>query len=207
MPHLKRLTLTVVFIVSPVVSLSRVSPSLLHLLALRYRKPACATLAASLTMAHCLVQLNSYTISALSLAHHSPISSPPPASIAAGTRHESRSQACGSREVDVRTQQSANACKVSGRALTSFKSARVYERLHHPVPPSTLRIWYRQLKGGLLAHLGNAAQSNEDATKRHQSEGPDPPSNSRHHPKRQNLHPHRSVSGSPPSPAVYRPGV
>jgi hypothetical protein len=120
LPHLKRLTLTVVFIVSPVVSLSRVSPSLLHLLALRYRKPACATLAASLTMAHCLVQLNSYTISALSLAHHSPISSPPPASIAAGTRHESKSQACGSREVNVRTQQSANACKVSGRAVTSL---------------------------------------------------------------------------------------
>ena len=93
--------------------------------ALCSRKPACATLAASLTMAHCLVQLNSYTISALSLAHHSPISSPPPASIAAGTRHESRSQACGSREVNVRTQQSANACKVSGRAVTSFKSARV----------------------------------------------------------------------------------
>ena len=56
-------------------------PSLLHLLAPRYRKPACATLAASLSMAHCLVQLNSYTISALSLAHHSPTSSsrPPPA--------------------------------------------------------------------------------------------------------------------------------
>ena len=92
----------------------------------RYLNPACATLAASLTMAHCLVQLNSYTISALSLAHHSPISSHLPASIAAGTRHESRSQACGSREVNVRTQQSANACKVSGRAVTSFKSVRVY---------------------------------------------------------------------------------
>ena len=88
--------------------------------ALCSRKPACATLAASLTMAHCLVQLNSYSISALSLAHHSPISSRPPASIAAGTRHESRSQACGSREVNVRTQQSANACKVSGRAVTSL---------------------------------------------------------------------------------------
>jgi hypothetical protein len=107
-------------IVSPVVPLTRASPSLLHLLALRYRKPACATLAASLSMAHCLVQLNSYSISALSLAHHSPISSRPPASIAAGTRHESRSQACGSREVNARTQQSANACKVSGRAVTSL---------------------------------------------------------------------------------------
>ena len=85
-------------------------------------------------------KLNSYTISALSLAHHPPISPPPsPASIAVGTRHESRSQACEPREVNARTQQSANACKVSGRALTSFKSARVYERLHHPVPPSTLR--------------------------------------------------------------------
>ena len=65
-------------------------------------------------------KLNSYTISALSLAHHPPISSPPPASIAARTRHESKSQACGSREVNVRTQQSANACKVSGRAVTSL---------------------------------------------------------------------------------------
>jgi hypothetical protein len=71
-------------------------------------------------------KLNSYSNSALSLAHHSPISSPPPASIAARTRHESKSQACGSREVNVRTQQSANACKVSGRAVTSFKSVRVY---------------------------------------------------------------------------------
>ena len=94
----RTITLAVVFIVSPVVSLSRVSPSLPHLLALRYRKPAFATLAASLSMARCRVQLNSYSISALFLAHRSPISSPPPASIAAGTRHESRGQACGPRE-------------------------------------------------------------------------------------------------------------
>ena len=94
----------------------------------RYLNPACATLAALLSMAHCVVQLNSYTISALPLAHHSPISSPPPASIAARTRHESKShwQACGSREVNVRTQQSANTCKVSGWAVTSFNSARFY---------------------------------------------------------------------------------
>ena len=114
------------------VSLSRVSPSLLHLLAAtctlqRYLKPACATLAASLSMAHCLVQLNSYSNSALSLAHHSSFSmsfsSRPPASIAARIRHESRSQACGSREVNARTQQSANSCRVSGWAVTSFKSA------------------------------------------------------------------------------------
>ena len=86
----------------------------------RYLNPACATLAALLSMAHCLVQLNSHFISALSLAHHSPISPPPSASIAARTRHESKSQACGSREVNARTQQSANACKVSGRAVTSL---------------------------------------------------------------------------------------
>ena len=114
---------------SLVVSLSRVSPSLLHLLAPRYRKSACATLAASLSMAHCLVQLNSYYISALYLSlttmYHSPISSPPPASTAAGTRHESRSQACGPKEANARTQQSANACRMSGRAVTSFNSARV----------------------------------------------------------------------------------
>ena len=42
----------------------------------RYLKPACVTLAASLSMAHCLVQLNSYSYSAPSLAHHSPISPP-----------------------------------------------------------------------------------------------------------------------------------
>ena len=125
MPHPERLTLAVAFIVSPVGSLSRVSPSLLRLFALHYRKPACATLAASLAMAHCLVQLNSYSISALSLAHHSSISLRPPASIAADTRHESRSQACRSREMNARTQQSPSACKVSGRAVTSFKSVRV----------------------------------------------------------------------------------
>ena len=48
---------------------------------------------------------------------------PPPASIAAGTRHESRSQACGARVVNAHTQRPANACKVSGRAVTFFNFA------------------------------------------------------------------------------------
>ena len=158
MPHLKRLTLAVVFIVSLVVSLSRVSPSLLHLLAPRFRKPACATLAASLSMAHCFVQLNSYSISALSLAHHSPISSPPPASIAAGSRHESRSQACGSREVNARTQQSADACKVSGRAVTSFKSTRVYASMFLR-PIGINKVWYTLLNADRKRHLRDTCGS------------------------------------------------
>ena len=72
-------------------------------------------------------KLDRYSNSALSLAHHSPISSPPPASIATRTRHESRSQACGSisREANARTQHPANTCNVSGWAVTSFKYARV----------------------------------------------------------------------------------
>ena len=163
MPHLKRLTLTVVFIVSPVVSLSRVSPSLLHLLASRYRKPACATLVASLSIAHCLVQLNSYSIYALSLAHHSPISSPPPASIAAGTRHESRSQACGSREVNVRTQQSANACKVSGRAVAFLNLCVSMPRCS--CPTQSMKVSPQFVKRTLETHLTGAAQSNDGASK------------------------------------------
>ena len=63
---------------------------------------------------------------ALSLVATHPSQPPHSASIAAGTRNELRSQACGPREVKVCTQQSANACKVRGRAVTLFKSARVY---------------------------------------------------------------------------------
>ena len=59
-----------------------------------------------------------------------------------------------------------------------------------PSPSANNKIWYRQLKGRLVTHLGHAAQSNEGATKFRESEGSDPPSNSRHQPKRQNLHPH-----------------
>ena len=108
----------------------------------RYLKPACATLAASLSMAHCVVQLNSYYYSALSLslAHHSPISAPCPlASISPPV--PGTSQVCGPREVNARTQQSASACKVSGRAVTLFKSVRVYASIFlHParslkIPP------------------------------------------------------------------------
>ena len=44
-----------------------------------------------------------------------------------------RSQACGSREVNARTQQSTNACKASGRAVTLFKSVRIYASMFlHP---------------------------------------------------------------------------
>ena len=43
------------------------------------------------------------------------------------------------------------------------------------------------VKRTLGTHLGYAAQSNEDASERDQSEGSDPPLNSRHRPKRQNL--------------------
>ena len=101
-----------------------------------------------------LVQLNSYYI----LTHLAPS----PASIAAGTRHESRSQACGSREMNARTQQSTNACKVSGRAVTSFKSA--CRCLDVPVSYRYHQIWYTLLNADCKSHLGYAAQSNEDAS-------------------------------------------
>ena len=130
-------------------------------------------------MAHCLVQLNSYSNSALSLAHHSPISSPPPASIAARTRHESRSQACGSREVDARTQQSANTCKVSGWAVASFKLICASRCLCLDVPASYTehKDCPSIVKHTLGTHLGYTAQSNDDASECDQSEGSDPPSN------------------------------
>ena len=51
--------------------------------------------------------------------------------------------------------------------------------------------WTLLIVGHTLGtHLGYAAQSNDDASECDQSEDSDPPSNSRHHPKRQNLHPH-----------------
>ena len=92
------------------VSLSRVSPSLLHLLAPTLSQASVChsrgiTLDGSLSHA---ADLNSYSNSALFLAQHSPIS-PPRVNIAAHTRHESRSQVCGSKEVHARTQQSAMA--------------------------------------------------------------------------------------------------
>ena len=51
------------------------------------------------------------------------------------------------------------------------------------------KLWYTILKGGLVTHLRDTARSNEDASERQESEGSDPPSNSRCCPKRQNLHP------------------
>ena len=66
-----------------------------------------------------------------------------------------------------------------------------------PSPSANNKVWYNLLKRPLGTHLGHAAQSNDGATKRHQSEGPDPPSNSRHHPKRQNIHPHCYLLSAP----------
>ena len=50
--------------------------------------------------------------------------------------------------------------------------------------------WYNLLKRKLVTHLRDTAQSNDDAPKFWDPRGSDPPSNSRHHPKRQNLHRH-----------------
>ena len=44
--------------------------------------------------------------------------------------------------------------------------------------------WYNLLKRKLVAHLGDTAQSNNIASKLGDPRGSDPPSNSRHHPKR-----------------------
>ena len=121
-------------------------------------------------MAHCLVQLISYSICALSLAHHSPISSTPPASIAARTRCESRSQlqACGSikgGECAHPATSKINTCKVSGWAVTSFKSVRVYaSMLLRPIGIMNF-VHSMQLKHTLGTHLGHAAQSNDGAPK------------------------------------------
>ena len=50
--------------------------------------------------------------------------------------------------------------------------------------------WYNLLGRKLVTHLRDTAQSNNIASKFGDPRGSDPPSNSRHHPKRQNLHPH-----------------
>ena len=50
--------------------------------------------------------------------------------------------------------------------------------------------WYNLLKRELVTHLRDTAQSNNVASNFVYTRCSDPPSNSRHQPKRQNLHPH-----------------
>ena len=40
-----------------------------------------------------------------------------------------------------------------------------------PSPSANNKVWYTMLEGKLVAHLGHAAQSNEDATKFRDSKG------------------------------------
>ena len=168
-------------IVSLVVSLSCASLSLLYLLvaslSMAYDGPL--SRAAEQLLYFCTV----------SLAQYSPIASPPPASIATGTRYESKSQACGPREVNSRTRQSANACQMSGRVVTSLNSARVdASMVLGPIGIIDFEA-HSCMKADCKNHLRYAAQSNEGATKHatkfRESEGKlTPPSQA------QNLHPH-----------------
>ena len=77
-------------------------------------------------------------------------------------------------------------------SLLSFYFAAVV--LAAALPPLAIyrqRVsWYNLLKRKLVTHLGDTAQSNNIASKFGDPRGSDPPSNSCHHPKRQNLHPH-----------------
>jgi hypothetical protein len=66
--------------------------------------------------------------------------------------------------VNARTQQSADACKVSGRAVTSFKSTRVYASMFLR-PIGINKVWYTLLNADRKRHLRDTAQSNNIASK------------------------------------------
>ena len=98
------------------------------------------------------------------------------------------------------TQQSANACKVSGWAVTSFKSSlnlRVSmprcSLINAPTSYRHHQLWYTLLNVDCKRHLVYAAQSNDGASKFGEGEGSDPPPNSRHHPKRQKVTPLKTL--------------
>ena len=79
-------------------------------------------------------------------------------------------------------------------ALSSALCALRRSSLAAALPPLAIcrqRVnWYNLLKRPLLTHLRETAQCDNIASKFGGPRGSDQPSNSRHHPKRQNLHPH-----------------
>jgi hypothetical protein len=75
------------------------------------------------------------------------------------------------------------------RAVTSFKAARVYASMS--LRPIGITKVGAQLRDAHCEGTSGTRLKNNIVSKYDHREGSDPPSNSRHHPKRQNLHPDR----------------